>query len=348
MNSRTIGHFLARNGTLVGCILLATFFYYWNSNFLSFLNLRNIGEAVSALGIVSIPLALLMIGGGVDLSVGSVASLSGVVCAICMIKTGSVVLGIVAGLAVGLLAGLINGFLISYYRFNSIVVTLGALSVWGGLALNLTGGRTVINLPESFTELELIKFLGLRLDVFILLATILYGLITLELLPYGRRLRAVGGNPRAAFLMGVPVERVQFLMFIQVGLAAAIAGIMLASKLAAATPVTGQGLEINALTVVLLGGVAFTGGVGHVSRVVAGLLFVGVLRNGLVFLNTSQFLQQILIGLTLIVAIVFDETIRKLGRERSEDRVRAPSLSNNLKLVERFEKVGTTSAPAKP
>jgi len=314
MSSRAIGYFLARHGTFVGCILLTIFFYHWNNNFLSLVNLRNIGEALSALGVVSIPLALLMIAGAVDLSVGSVASLSGIIAATVMVNTGSVVFGIMAGLALGLVSGLINGLLVSYYRFNSIVVTLGALSVWGGLALNLTGGRTVIGLPDSFTDLSLVKFAGIPLDVFVLLATMLYGLVTLEVLPYGRRLRAAGGSARAAFLMGVPVERVQFLMFMQVGLAAATAGIMLASKLAAATPITGQGMEINALTVVLLGGVAFTGGVGRISRVFAGLLFVGVLRNGLVFLNTSQFLQQILIGLTLVVAIIFDETIRKLGQ----------------------------------
>jgi ribose transport system permease protein len=181
----------------------------------------------------------------------------------------------------------------------------------------------VIGLPEPFTDLGLIKPVGIPLDVFVLLATMLYGVIALEILPYGRRLRAAGGSARAAFLMGVPVQRVQFLMFIQVGLAAAVAGIMLASKLAAATPITGQGMEINALTVVLLGGVAFTGGVGRISRVFAGLLFVGVLRNGLVFLNASQFLQQILIGFTLIVAIIFDETIRKLGRGQWEEPLRA-------------------------
>ena len=346
MSSRAIGYFLARNGTFVGCILLTAFFYYWNSNFLSLLNLRNIGEALSALGVVSIPLALLMIGGAVDLSVGSVASLSGVLAATCMINTGSVALGIVAGFAVGLASGLINGLLVSYCRFNSIVVTLGALSVWGGLALNLTGGRTVIGLPEPFTDLGLIKPVGIPLDVFVLLATMLYGVIALEILPYGRRLRAAGGSARAAFLMGVPVQRVQFLMFIQVGLAAAVAGIMLASKLSAATPMTGQGMEINALTVILLGGVAFTGGVGRVSRVFAGLLFVGVLRNGLVFLNASQFLQQILIGFTLIVAIIFDETIRKLGRGQWEEPLRASPPTDNLKLIKRFEKGGSGSSGA--
>ncbi len=129
--------------------------------------------------------------------------------------------------------------------------------------------------------------------------------------PSGRRLKAVGGNRRAAFLMGVAVPRVQFLMFVQVGLAASLAGLMLASKLAAATPITGQGLEINALTVVLLGGIAFVGGIGRISGVVAGLFFVGVLRNGLVVTDTSQFLQQVFIGVTLIAAVAIDDTFRQ-------------------------------------
>lgn len=313
MLTRRIGYFIARNGTLVGCIILILFFYYWNQNFLSLGNVRNVGEALSALGVVAIPLALLVIAGGVDLSVGSVASLSGVVGALVMIATGSPTLGIASGLAVGLVAGLINGVLVSYFKFNSIVITLGALSVWGGLALHLTGGRTVAGLPAEFVNLGTIRVGGMSLDIFILILAIIYGFVMLGLLPYGRKLRAVGGSNRAAFLMGVPVERVQFLMFVQVGIAASLAGLMLASKLSAATPITGQGMEINALTVVLLGGVAFTGGVGRIGGVLAGLLFVGVLRNGLVFMGTSQFLQQVLIGLTLIIAVAFDETVRRFS-----------------------------------
>ena len=146
-----------------------------------------------------------------------------------------------------------------------------------------------------------------------LAAAIAYGSLILGRLPYGRRLYAVGGNPRASFLMGVPVRRVRFLMFVQVGLAAAIGGLMLASKLSAATPITGQGMELNALTVVLLGGVAFAGGMGRVSGVVAGLFFVGVLRNGLVVTDTSQFLQQVFLGLTLIAAVAIDDTIRQFA-----------------------------------
>ena len=305
---------LAKNGTLIGLILLIIAFYIANPNFLSLANARNIGEAVSALGVVSIPLALLVISGAVDLSVGSVASLAGIVGALVMLATGSTILGIAAGLGVGLGAGMINGVLVSYFRLNSIVVTLGALSVWGGLALYITGGRTVAGLPEAFVGLGLIRVFGVPLEIVILIGAIAYGLILLDRLPFGRRLYAVGGNRRAAFLMGVPVQRVQFLMFLQTGLAASLAGLMLASKLSAATPITGQGLEISALTVVLLGGVAFTGGMGRIGGVVAGLFFVGVLRNGLVVTGTSQFLQQVLLGATLIAAVAIDDTIRRFAR----------------------------------
>jgi ribose/xylose/arabinose/galactoside ABC-type transport system permease subunit len=323
VNLSRLGYWVARNGTLVGCIILILFFYYWNQNFLSMGNVRNVAEALAPLGVVAIPLALLVIAGAVDLSVGSVASLSGVAGALVMIATGSPALGIACGLGIGIAAGVINGLLVSYFKFNSIVITLGALSVWGGLALHLTGGRTVAGLPADFTSLGVVRVAGISLDVLLLILAVAYGFVMLGVLPYGRKLRAVGGSNRAAFLMGVPVERIQFLMFVQVGVAASIAGLMLASKLAAATPITGQGMEINALTVVLLGGVAFTGGVGRMGGVLAGLLFVGVLRNGLVFMNTSQFLQQVLIGMTLIVAVAFDDTVRRFSGNRWDWKQRA-------------------------
>ncbi len=310
---RQAQYFLARNGTLLGLVLLVIFFTFANPHFLTWRNAKNIGQAVSELGVIAVPLALLVISGAVDLSVGSVASLAGIVGGLVMMATDSALLGILSGLGVGVAAGVINGALVCYGNLNSIVVTLGSLSVWGGLALYLTDGQTVAGLPDGFTNLASLTLFGIPVEIFVLAAAIAYGSLILGRLPYGRRLYAVGGNPRASFLMGVPVRRVRFLMFVQVGLAAAIGGLMLASKLSAATPITGQGMELNALTVVLLGGVAFAGGMGRVSGVVAGLFFVGVLRNGLVVTDTSQFLQQVFLGLTLIAAVAIDDTIRQFA-----------------------------------
>jgi ribose/xylose/arabinose/galactoside ABC-type transport system permease subunit len=306
-------YFLARNGTLLGLVLLVAFFAIANPNFLTWRNAKNIGQAVSELGVVAVPLALLVISGAVDLSVGSVASMAGIVGGQVMMASNSVILGILAGLALGAVAGIANGALVCFANLNSIVVTLGALSVWGGLALFITDGQTVAGLPDDFTNLAEMTILGIPIEIFVLAAAIAYGTIVLTRIPYGRRLYAVGGNSRASFLMGVPVQRVRFLMFVQVGVAAAVGGLMLSSKLSAATPISGQGLELNALTVVLLGGVAFAGGMGRISGVVAGLFFVGVLRNGLVVTDTSQFLQQVFLGLTLIAAVAIDDTIRQFA-----------------------------------
>ena len=132
--------------------------------------------------------------------------------------------------------------------------------------------------------------------------------------PFGREVLAIGGNERAAYLMGVRVRSVRMRLFVFTGMLAALAGIMLAAKLQAATPTVGVGMEVQALTVVLLGGVAFEGGIGRISGVVLGLLFVGVLRNGLVIAGVSQFLQTILIGLTLVVAVALDSSIQRIVR----------------------------------
>lgn len=310
---RQLQYGLARNGTLIGVIALIITFTLINDRFLSFGNAEVIGQAIASLGVIAIPLALLVIAGSVDLSVGSIASMAGIIGGKVMISSGSAALGIAAGLGFGALAGVANGLLVSYLNLNSIVVTLGFLAVWAGTALYITDGQTIAGLPESFTDLATVEVFGITLQVYILILTIIIGWLVLHRAAYGRQLYAVGGNPRSAFLMGIDVKRVRFLIFVGVGIAAALGGLMLAAKLNAATPIAGLGIELNALTVVLLGGVAFAGGSGRISGVVAGLLFVGVLQNGLIVTGTSQFLQQILLGLTLIAAVALDDTIRQFA-----------------------------------
>ncbi|MEA2270706.1 MAG: ribose transport system permease protein [Solirubrobacteraceae bacterium] len=310
---RRAQYLVARNGTLLGVVGLVVVFTLLNERFLSWRNATIIGQAIAELGIIAIPLALLVIAGSVDLSVGSIASMAAIIAGKVMVSTGSMLAGVVAALGFGIAAGALNGLLVSYLNLNSIVVTLGFLAVWGGMALYISEGQTVSGLPESFTDLAAIKLIGVPIQIYILAAAVILGWVALNKLPYGRRLYAVGGNQRAAFLMGISIRRVRFLMFVGVGVAAAFGGLMLTAKLNAATPQSGQGLELDALTVVLLGGVAFAGGMGRISGVVAGLLFVGVLQNGLVVTGTSEFLQQVFLGLTLIAAVALDDSIRQFA-----------------------------------
>lgn len=334
-HGRRLQYLLARNGTFIGLGILIVVFTLLSDRFLSLRNAEVIALQVAELGIVAIPVALLTISGAADLSIGSIASMAGVIGAAVMGSTESAVLGIAAALGFGVAAGAINGMLVSGRRLNPIVVTLGTLSVWGGMALFATNGATLSGLPESFTRFGTAKIAGIPLQVYLLVVATAFGWWLLNRRALGRHLYAAGGNERAAYLMGVRVRRVRFLMFTYVGVAAAFAGIMLMAKLQAAPPAVGAGMELQILTVVLLGGVGFAGGTGRVSGVIAGLLFVGVLQNGLVVTGTSQFLQQVFIGATLVLAVALDDSIQRFAHR-------------SWKATDRAKDAGSPAPPSAP
>jgi ribose/xylose/arabinose/galactoside ABC-type transport system permease subunit len=301
----------AQYSTFGALLVLGVGFSTLNSRFLTFDNFRIVALNVAELGIVVVPVALLVMSGSVDLSIGSVASVSAVTSGKVMADTGSLMLGLLAGLGVGFTAGMLNGLLVAVLGLNPIVITIGFLGAWGGLALYITGGATVAGLPESFTKLARWELGPVPLQILLLTAVFLIGWVVLDRRPFGREVLAIGGNKNAAHLMGVRVKQVQFTLFVVTGMAAALSGIMLSGKLASAPPTIGVSMELNALLVVLIGGVAFEGGVGRISGVLAGLLFIGTLSNGLVIVGVSQFLQSMVTGIALVVAVALDSTIQR-------------------------------------
>jgi ribose/xylose/arabinose/galactoside ABC-type transport system permease subunit len=333
MNTERLKIFAAKNGIFLALIVLIAVFSILRPNFFSFGNAQNILMQASELGLIAIPVAFLIMSGTIDLSVGAIASAAAITGGLTMSSTGSTTLGFAAALATGAIAGALNGFLVSYLGLNSFVVTLGALSVWGGFALLLSTGRTIprSELPDPFRALGTLKLGPVPIQIVVLIVVIAIGWYVLNRTKFGREVRAIGGNERAARLMGINVKRSRFLLFVASGTFAALAGLFLSAKVQSANPTIGSGLELEALTVVLLGGVAFEGGVGRISGVVAGLLFFRVLRAGLVFLQASPFLQTILVGATLIVAVALDSSIQKmirsswakLGRSATEQPQRA-------------------------
>jgi ribose/xylose/arabinose/galactoside ABC-type transport system permease subunit len=314
MNLGHVKLFLARNGIFLALVALIALFSALNRNFLSFTNGQNILMQASELGLIALALGFLVMAGTIDLSVGSVASAAAVTAGMVMSSTGSLPLGLAAGLGMGLLAGAINGFLVAYLGLNSFVVTLGALSVWAGLALLVTGGKTITrsSLPESFRAIGTAKLGPVPLQIVLLVLAVAAAWYVLNHTAFGKQILAVGGSQRAARLMGINVPRVRFTLFVLSGVVAALAGILLAAKVQSASPTIGVGMELDALTVVLLGGIAFEGGVGRISGIVAGLLFFRVLRAGLVFLQASPFLQTVLVGCTLILAVALDSSIQRV------------------------------------
>lgn len=316
MNTERLKIFLAKNGIFLALVVLIAIFSILRPNFFSAANGQTILLQAAELGLIAIPAAFLIMSGMIDLSVGAIASAAAVTGGMVMSGTGSASAGILAGIGLGVVAGALNGFLISYLGLNSFVVTLGGLSVWSGFALLITSGKTIprSELPEAFRAIGAFKVGPVPVQIVLLALVILAGWYILNRTKFGKEVKAIGGNQRAARLMGVNVERSRFILFVASGAFAAIAGLLLSAKVQSANPSIGSGLELEALTVVLLGGVAFEGGIGRISGVVAGLLFFRVLRAGLVFMQASPFLQTILVGATLIVAVALDKSIQRVIR----------------------------------
>lgn len=322
LNLDRIKLLLARNGVFVALIVLIAVFTAIRPRFFSLVNLETVLSQIAELGLIALPVAFVTMQGTADLSVGSVASVSAVLSALVMVHTHNVIAGVLAGLVFGAIAGALNGFLVAYLRLNTLVVTLGFLSVWGGTALLITGGNTVANLPAGFTFFGAFSILDVPFDAVLLVVAVVVSWYLLNHNPRGLEILAIGGNQRAAHLMGIKVRSIKLQTFIVTGVMAALAGVLLEAKLTAAPPTVGTGMELEALTVVLLGGVAFEGGSGRISGVIAGLLFVGVLQDGLVMLNVSAYIQTILVGVTLVVAVALDSSLQRLIRSVWRNRGR--------------------------
>jgi ribose transport system permease protein len=275
-------------------------------------NLMNIGRQFSVVGMVAIGQALVIIAGGIDLSVGSVIGLAAVMSALVVKLTNSPALGLAAGLLVGALVGLINGFLYTRTKINPFIATLGMLSVARGAALLVTGG-----LPIPFENW--VAFLGSGRLATVPVSFLL--MLALALLTYvfttrtrgGRNIFAVGDNPRAARLGGINVGGVRRFVFLVSGILAALGGIVLAGTLYSANPNLGQGYELDVIAAVILGGAALSGGRGSIFGVILGAALMGVLRNAFVLLGVSAYWQVVTIGIVVILAVGIDSVRRQEG-----------------------------------
>ncbi len=312
LNSHRIRVWLVDNGVIIAVCVLAAVFTAANPRFISPANILTILLSVVELALIALPLALLVMSGSIDLSLGSIATVGAVIFGSVFLATGSMWPGILAALIFGLVAGSINGFLVSIMGLNPIVITLGFLAIWAGFALFLTGGKTVYGFPDSMRDVSMFSVAGIRFQLGILILAILIFWIILNRLPIGKQVLAIGGSERVAFLIGIPFRRIRFLLFVLAAILATISGVLLTIKLSASPPNVGSGMELRALTVVLLGGVAFAGGVGRISGVVAGLLFVGILSNGLIIVGVNEFLQTMALGAALVIAVALDGTLRRV------------------------------------
>ena len=276
-------------------------------------NVINVARQISILGITATGMTILIIGGDVDLSIGSVYGLSGILCGMLLRDTRNVWLAMLAGLLAGIVVGLLNGSLVTRFRVPAFLVTLGTLNVVRGATLVITGAFPLVfgtlGIPQSvldtFYFFGQTRLWGVLPMQFVFMATVMaLGIVLLHHTPFGFHVFAVGGSSKAARISGINVSRVKIVAFAISGFLSALAGILASSFIGNAQPVAGQGLELDALAATIIGGTPFTGGEGSLWGTLLGVALIGVLRNGLVLLGIGPFWQQVVIGMVLIISVV--------------------------------------------
>ena len=311
----------ARYAAPLFLVALIVVFAVLQPNFLHPLNLMNVLRQVSISGLIAIGMTFVILTAGIDLSVGSLVALCGLVAAY-VAKGGlesrfavgqaaesgnPVIFALLAAIAVGLAAGAVQGLAITRLRVPPFVVTLGGLTAWRGAALLLSGGGPISGFTPEYTWWGQGRIEGVPVPVIIFLAAAVLAHVVLRHSRFGLHVYAVGGNTAASNLNGVNTRRVILLVYVIVGFTCGLASFLLSARLNSAEAVAGMGLELDVIAAVVIGGTSLFGGVGGVVGTVVGALLIGVLRNGLVLLNISPFIQQIVIGLILVAAVAFDQ-----------------------------------------
>lgn len=308
---------LRRYGTLVGLLaIIAVFWTLRPDTFMTIGNWLNITQQVSILAVVAFTSTVVMVTGAFDLSVGTLASLSGMIAAALMQAGYPIPVAIVVALAAAAAAGVLNGLLVAYLRIVPFVATLGTLTMFGGFALLVSGGSTIYGraIPSEFGSfgrggVPLGTFDGravLLPNLTLVAAGVLLATwVLLEHTTYGRRLYAIGGNVVAARLAGLRVRRLVLGAFMVNGIGAGIGGLMLTSRLASANPTQGDGLMLNAIAAVFLGVTLSEEGEPRVLGTLVGVLILGVLANGLTQLQIDTYVQQVLTGAIVVAAVAF-------------------------------------------
>lgn len=284
-------------------------YFSWRApQFLTLDNFLNIGLSLAIIGILAVGMTAVILTGGIDLSVGAVIAIAGVVSAMTAAHGAAFVpLGWLAASGVGLAFGAATGFLVAWQRVPAFVVTLAWLTIARGLAFIVTEGRSIGDLPDSFGLLGRARPLGVPMPLILMAVIFAAGWFVLRHTTFGRYVYAVGGNREAAFLAGVKVAGVTFWVYLLNGLLVGIAGATLAARLGAGVPNSGVQYELDVIAAVVVGGTSLTGGRGSVIGTLWGAIFIGILNNGLNLANIDPYLQKIALGGVILLAVLLDQ-----------------------------------------
>ena len=312
---------LARFAPLIFLLVLMLVFAIAEPRFLNSVNLFNVMRQVSIVGLLAIGMTFVILTAGIDLSVGSLLAMAGLVAA--AVSKGGLsnrfsvgegqdalsyawYLAALASIAVGLVGGYIQGFAITRLRVPPFVVTLGGMSVFRGAALLFAGGGPISGFDAAFVWWGQGRIGPVPIPVIIFLACAIIAHIVLRYTRYGRQVYAVGGNPEAARLSGLNVRAITTSVYVIMGFFAGLGAFVLSARLNSAEAVAGTGYELTVIASVVIGGTSLFGGTGTIFGTVIGTILIGVLLNGLVLMNVSSYIQQIIIGVIIVLAVAFD------------------------------------------
>src|SRR5690606_5924726 len=293
-------------GPLLGLIALCALVSILSPVFLTTSNLMNVLVQAAVASILAAGVNFAILTGGIDLSVGSLLGLIGVLIAAVFKSTGSVFLAVATGLVLGFALGLLNGSMVTVGRIPSFIATLGTMSIARGLAFVFTQGRPISSFPDSFRALGAGELGGIPIPVIVVLVVYAAAHYVLTQTPFGRAIYAIGSNEEAARLSGVNVGWYKTAAFGVSGLLAGLAAIMLTGRINSAHPLAGQGYELDAIAAVVIGGTSLSGGEGRILGTLIGALIMGVIRNGLNLLMVDSYWQQVIIGAVIVVAVLID------------------------------------------
>jgi ribose/xylose/arabinose/galactoside ABC-type transport system permease subunit len=297
---------------VAGALLLeCVAFTALSPHFFSADNLLNVTLQASITAIIAAGMTFVILTGGIDLSVGSVVALSGIVATGALASGVGAPSAVLAALALGAASGGIAGVLVARFGVAPFIATLSLMTVWRGIAFVATGGRPVWDLPASFAVLGSGRIAGVPIPTVVMAVVFAAAHVTLTRTRYGRHVVAFGGNPEAARLSGIRTGRICASVYVLCGALAAASGVLLASRMSSGQPNAGLGYELDVIAAVVVGGTSLSGGRGSVLGTLLGALLIAVLRNGLNLLDVDSYVQQVVVGIVILLAVLLDPVRRR-------------------------------------
>lgn len=318
VDNRKIWLIARKYATLFILVIFLIAMAFLSDRFFTFKNLTNVGRQISLNAILALGMTLVIISGGIDLSVGGVCALGCCVCAKILNSTGSSLLAIAVVLLIGLAVGAFNGFVVSKTGIAPFIVTLSTVSIIRGITLVMTNASPMPISNAAFKFIGQGTLLGIPFPIYITLILAIITAFVMNKTVFGRYVYAIGGNERSAVVAGIQVKKVKISVYMVSGFLAAFTAIIYTSRLSSGVPSLGTGFEMDAITAAVIGGASLAGGQGHIWGTMIGAVIIGILNNALNLLNINSYFQDIVKGVVVLLAVLFDFFIQ--SRIVSKDR----------------------------